>query len=455
MTYHLGAGPAKVHLTVVSDWSTKPVYNVIAKIPGAESPDEWVIRGNHRDGWVYGAWDPLSGTIAMMAEAKAIGGLLKSGWKPRRTLIYASWDGEEAGLLGSTEWAEQHASELQRKAVLYLNSDENGRGFLRASGSHSLERFVNEVAGSVKDPQTGVSVQTRLRAYLQVRAREKDASDAQKKNGLKAGEGGDLPLTAMGSGSDYSPFIQHLGIAALQLYYYGEDDQEGVYHSSYDTFEHYVRFGDPQFAYGIAESQTIGHAILRMTSAEVLPFRFTSFADTVAGYLNEVRDLANGKRKSAEELAKLLDGKAYELAADPTRSVAAPEREPAVPYLNFAPLENVVARLKKSAAAYDEAAARALAVTPGLNQSKRRALNAELLGMERVLTDSRGLPGRDWYKHLIYAPGLLTGYGAKTLPGVREAIEQNRWDEASEYIVRTAAAVALYCDRLERAAALY
>lgn len=454
LTYHLGPGPAKVHLAVASDWSLKTLYNVIAKVPGTEAPDEWVIRGNHRDGWVFGAWDPLSGTVALMAEAQSIGGLLKSGWKPRRTLVYASWDGEEPGLLGSTEWVEQHADELQRKAVIYINSDTNARGFLQAGGSHSLERFLNEVAASVPDPQTSVSVQARLRANVQVEGRESGASDIQKKDALKAGEGGDLPLAALGSGSDYSPFIQHLGVPSLNVGYGGEEEEEGVYHSNYDSFDHYVRFGDPQFAYGIAEAQTLGRAALRMASAEVLPFRFTNFADTVAGYLGEVRALADTKRKNAEELGKLLDADAYTLAADPTRRVLPPEREPDAPYLNFAPLENAVARLQKSASAYDAALARLAAQNFAIPAARRNALNTELRGMEQALTDERGLPRRSWYRHLIYAPGALTGYGAKTLPGVREAIEQNRWDEANEYIVLTAKVLDVYSTRVDRAVAI-
>jgi N-acetylated-alpha-linked acidic dipeptidase len=452
ITYHLGPGPAKVHLAIESDWSLKPLYDVIAKIPGAESPDEWVIRGNHRDGWVFGAWDPLSGHVAMMAEAQAIGALLKTGWKPKRTLVYASWDGEEPGLLGSTEWAETHAAELQHKAVLYVNSDTNVRGFLSAGGSHSLQRMLNEVAASVKDPETGVTTQERLRARMLVSAYEKGASDEQKKNAKKAADGGDLPIGALGSGSDFTPFLQHLGVTSLAIEYSGEADQNGVYHSNYDTFEHYVRFGDPTFAYGIAEAQTAGRAVLRMANADVLPHAFGGFAETMSGYLEELHKLVDEKRKKSEDLAKLLDRKAFQLAADPTRVVLPPEREPEVPFLDFAPLDNAVARLTKSAKAYDEAQAKALA--GALSATKRKELNAQLQGIEQTLTNGRGLPGRDWYKHLIYAPGLLTGYGVKTVPGVREAIDDNRWGEANEYMTITANALGAYSDRLDKATAL-
>jgi N-acetylated-alpha-linked acidic dipeptidase len=454
ITYHFGPGPAQVHLAISSDWGMKTLYDVIATIPGAQAPDEWIVRGNHRDGWVFGAWDPLSGHVAMMAEAKAIGALLKTGWRPKRTLVYASWDGEEPGLLGSTEWAETHAEELRRKAVLYLNSDENSRGFLSPGGSHSLQRFMNDVAASVRDPETGVTILARLRARMMAVGYERTASPQEKKNGRLAGSGADLPLEALGSGSDFTPFLQHLGVTSLNVEYGGESDQSGVYHSAYDTFEHYVRFGDPQFAYGVAEAQTAGRAVLRVAAAEVLPLQFTGFADTIAGYVDELHQLADDKRKNAEELGKLLDQNAFSLAADPTRAVLPPAREPAVPYLNFAPLDNVATRLKASAKAYDDLYARFVAGSLQLTPARTKELNALLQGMEQTLTSPRGLPGREWYEHLIYAPGMLTGYGVKTVPGVRESIEANKWDEANEYSAITAAALSAYCDRIDRAAAV-
>jgi N-acetylated-alpha-linked acidic dipeptidase len=454
ITYHFGPGPAKVHLAISSDWGMKPLYDVIAKIPGSQNPDEWIVRGNHRDGWVFGAWDPLSGHVAMLAEAKAIGALLKTGWKPKRTLVYASWDGEEPGLLGSTEWAETHGDELQHKAVLYLNSDENSRGFLGAGGSHSLQRFLNSVSADVKDPETGVTTQARLRARMMVEGYGKGASADEKKDAKAAASGGDLPIEALGSGSDFTPFMQHLGITTLSIEYGGESDQGGVYHSNYDTFEHYVRFGDPQFAYGIAEAQTAGRTVLRYADADVLPMQFTEFADTIAVYVEEVHRLTEDKRKGAEELATLLDQNAFTLATDPTRAVLPPVREPAVPYLNLSPLDNVSTRLKASAKAYDDLYAKFEAGTLKLTLAQAKELNGLLQGMEQTLTTPRGLPGREWYKHLIYAPGLLTGYGVKTLPGVRESIESDKFDEANDYSTATAAALTAYCDRLDRAAAV-
>jgi N-acetylated-alpha-linked acidic dipeptidase len=454
ITYHIGPGPARVHLAISSNWGQKPLYDVIARIPGSQKPDEWIVRGNHRDAWVFGAWDPLSGHVDMMAEAKAIGALLKTGWRPKRTLVYASWDGEEPGLLGSTEWAETHAEELQHKAVLYLNSDTNSRGFLEVGGSHSLQRLVNDVAVSVKDPETGVTSEERLRAKTLVDGYEKGASEREKKDAKIAAAGGDLAIEALGSGSDFTPFLQHLGVTSLSIQYGGESDQAGVYHSSYDSFDHYVRFGDPGFVYGIAETETVGHVILRVADADVLPLQFAGFADAVDGYVSELHDLTEQKRKAAEELGRLLDRNAFTLASDPTRPVLAPERDPDVPYLDLAPLDNVAARLKKSAKGYDDLYQKLGAGTSKLSPAQSRELDELLRGMEGTLLYAHGLPGRDWYKHLIYAPGLYTGYGVKTLPGVREAIEQNHWDEANQYAGLTAAALTAYCDRLDQAAAL-
>jgi N-acetylated-alpha-linked acidic dipeptidase len=337
---------------------------------------------------------------------------------------------------------------------VYINSDTNSRGFLGLAGSHSLQRLANDVSQSVKDPETGVTVGARLRAKMLVDGYEKDASAADKKDAKTAAAGGDLAIGALGSGSDFTPFLQHLGIASLSIEYGGESDQAGVYHSSYDSFDHYVRFGDPGFVYGIAEAQTVGHTVLRIADADVLPFEFASFADTVDGYLAELHELADHKRKAAEELGRLLDQNAFTLAADPTRPLLAPEREPEVPYLDFVALDNVVVRLKKSAKAYDERFTRLQAGTARLSADRNRQLDDLLRGLESTLLNPRGLPEREWYKHLIYEPGLFTGYGVKTVPGVREAIERNHWEEANQYVGLTAAALTAYCDRLDKATAV-
>jgi N-acetylated-alpha-linked acidic dipeptidase len=455
LTYHIGPGPAQVHLQVQSEWGRKPIYDVIARIAGSELPDEWVVRGNHHDGWVFGAWDPLSGNSALMAEAKAIGDLVRSGWRPRRTLVYASWDGEEPGLLGSTEWVETHALELKRHAVVYLNSDTNERGFLEAGGSHSLQRLVNQVSAGIHDPETDGSVQARQRARLRVDAYQNPTHNEEvKRLGQAAASAADVPLGALGSGSDFTPFLQHLGIATLDLSYGGEGDNEGIYHSVYDSFDHFLRFGDPGFAYGIAEAQTVGHTVLRIADAEVLPLQFSDAAEAFDGYLHELHKLAYDQGEHAQIVAELRQARAFELAGDPMRPVGPPASEADVPYLNFAALDDAMSHMKRSARAYDTALADAAARGTTLGAAQRGEIDALLAGLEQALTSDDGLPGRPWYRHLIYAPGLYTGYGAKTMPGVREAIEQDHWDEASQYIGITARAIDSYCDRLDAATAL-
>jgi N-acetylated-alpha-linked acidic dipeptidase len=453
VTYHLGPGPAKVYLHVESDWTQKPVYDVIATIRGSELPDEWVVRGNHHDGWVFGAWDPLAGNSAMMEEAKSIGALLRTGWRPRRTLIYASWDGEEPGMLGSTEWAETHAEELQRHAVMYLNSDVIERGFLDAEGSPSLDRLVNEASDGIRDPETGKTVLERLRAALRADAYS-DSSDKVQKLAEAAASGADVPMGVLGAGSDFAAFLDHLGIATLSLQYEGEGDSIGIYHSDYDTFEHYVRFGDPNFAYGIAESQTVGHVVLRVADADVLPMQFSDVAGVYADYVKELHKLVDDKREHARKLAVLLADQVFEISADPTRQVGPPAAESEVPYLDFAPLDNAIERLKHSTKAYDEAYQRAEGKGLVLEASQRAKLDQLLQGLEHTLTTDDGLPDRPWFKHLIYAPGKFTGYSAKTMPGVREAIEARSWDQAGQLIGVTAQALELYCQQLDAAAEL-
>jgi N-acetylated-alpha-linked acidic dipeptidase len=425
LTYHLGPGPARVRVTLSFDWDLVPAHDVIAVLRGSEYPDEWVVRGNHIDGWAFGAGDPLSGMVALMEEARAVGELARTGWRPKRTLVYAGWDAEEPGLLGSTEWAEHHGSELRQKAVAYLNSDGNGRGFLGVGGSHQLERFVNQIAGDVIDPQTGVTVLERRRAQMAVAGMSPPP--------------GDLPISPLGSGSDYTPFLQHLGIPSLNIGYGGESGG-GSYHSIYDSFDHYTRFGDPTFEYGIALAKTAGRATLRLSNADVLPFRFTSLADRVERYLDEVDQLADDLRAETERHNGLVDQDAFRLAADPTRTFVPPGRKDPVPHLNFAPLRNAVSELREAASTYDRALAARMA-SGGLDRSSALALNAVLRGMEQRLTRAEGLPRRPWFRHQIYAPGYWTGYGVKTLPGVREGIEQRQWDEVELFVNEIASAL--------------
>ena len=450
LTYHVGPGPARVHLTVESDWSRKPIYDVIAKLKGSTAPDQWIVRGNHHDGWMFGAWDPLAGNVALLAEAKAIGGLVKQGWRPQRTLVYASWDGEEPGLLGSTEWAETHAKELQAKAVLYVNSDTNGRGFLDAEGSHSLQHLVNQVADGVTDPETRVSVRERLRAHMLVDGTRKDAKPEAKAIAKLAEAGGDVPIGALGSGSDYSAFLEHLGIASLNLGFGGEDDNGGIYHSRYDSFDHYVRFGDPTFEYGVALSRVAGHIVLRSADASVLPMRFGDFSSTLDRYVGELHKLVDSTRKDTAQQHRLLDMHAFSLDADPARPLAPPARDSDVPAIDLAPLDRAAKQLGQSAQAFQLAYARRASTGFNLPGPQQRQLNQLMGRMEQALTNPDGLPGRPWFKHMIYAPGMLTGYGVKTVPGVREAIEARRWDEANRYAVITARVLDGYRAQLDR-----
>ena len=449
-TYHTGGdGKTQVHLAVKSDWSLKPIYNVIATIKGATQPDQWVIRGNHHDGWVMGASDPLSGNVAMMSEMKAIGGLLKQGWRPARTIVYASWDGEEPALLGSTEWAEQHADELKRKAVIYINSDSNGRGFLNAGGSHDFQHLVNQVAADVTDPETGATVANRARAAIRVLAIEGGKIDPRD---LAAAEkGADLPIDALGSGSDFSAYLQHLGLPALDLGYGGEDTSGGVYHSLYDSFHHMTTFDDPGLKYGAALSKTAGRLVLRIADADTPPMRFGDFAETVAAYLAEVSQLADQRRDGDRKRAALVKDGAFRLASDPLKPVGVPAPEAETPHIELAALADAVDHLRKAATAFDSAFADKGAK---LDPASRAKLNGLLRDIDQLLLDERGLPGRPWYQNLIYAPGRLTGYGAKTLPGVREAIEDRRFDDANLYAARTAKVVNDYATRLDQARAV-
>ncbi len=410
ITYHIGPGPAKVHLKLEFDWKLVPAHNVIATMKGSEFPDQWIVRGNHHDAWVHGANDPVSGMVALMEEARAVGELAKKGQKPKRTLVYCAWDAEEEGLLGSTEWVEDHKKELQEKVVAYINTDGNGRGFLSAGGSHTLQAMVSEVASAVTDPQKGVSVKERQKARNMLNGNEKD-----------------FALSALGSGSDYTPFIQHAGIASLNLGFGGES-AGGEYHTIYDTYPHYKRFKDPDFAYGVALANTAGRITLRLANADILPFELTQWHTTVSGYLNEIMKATDDMRNEVNKHNLMVENNVFELAADPTLPFVAPTKKEAVPYLDFTPLQNALVDLKRSI----EQVSKINIVS--LNIGQRNQLNQNLMRLEQALTYQEGLPRRPWYKHQIYAPGFYTGYGVKTLPGVREAIEQKNWEEAQQQI---------------------
>lgn len=430
ITYHIGPGPARVHLKLAFDWKLTPAYNVIAVMKGSTYPDQWILRGNHHDAWVHGASDPVSGMVALMEEARAIGVLAKAGKKPKRTLVYAAWDAEEPGLIGSTEWVEEHRDELREKAVAYINTDGNGRGFLNAGGSHTLQTLVSQVAESVTDPQKGVSVKERRIA-----------------RDLVAGEDGKFELYALGSGSDYTPFIQHAGIASLNLGFGGEN-AGGEYHTIYDTYAHYKRFKDPDLSYGVALANVAGRIMLRLANADVIPLDFGPWYETIARYKNELLELAEKSRKEVEKHNQLVARNAFALAADPKEPFIAPTTEGQVPYLDFSPLQNALQSLEQSTERYGKMDKLSLPL------SKRDQLNKMLMNAEETMTREEGLPRREWYKHQLYAPGFYTGYGVKTMPGIREAIEQKNWEEAREEIIRLAEVLKTVNEHLEAMIAL-
>ena len=429
ITYHVGPGAAKVHLKVKSNWEPlKPLYDVIARIPGSTFPDEWVIRGNHHDGWVNGAEDPISGQIAILEEARSLGELVKSGWKPKRTIIYCAWDGEEPGLLGSTEWAEQHYDELRAHAVAYINSDTNGRGYFGVEGSHTLEKFSNDIARDVIDPETKLSAWKRDQLREIADARSPEQREEVRKRA-------DLRIPALGSGSDYTAFLQHDGVASLNFGFGGEDGG-GIYHSIYDDFYWYTHFSDTDFVYCRALAQAGGTAMMRLADADLLPFEFGDFADTVQTYVKELKALAQKSADEIRERNREIEEGVFQATNDPRHSLVPPPVEIVPPYLNFAPLENAVDALNHSAAeyrkAFDEANAHGGAA---LSSSSLAEVNQLLIESERKLTSDAGLRNRPWFKHQLYAPGFYTGYAVKTVPAVREAIELKQWKQADEAIV--------------------
>lgn len=437
ITYHVGPGKAKVHLKIEHNWDIVPTYNVIAKIKGSQYPDQWIVRGNHHDAWVNGADDPISGLAAELEEARAIGQLVKAGYKPKRTLVYCAWDGEEPSLLGSTEWVEDHAKELQQKAVAYINSDGNSRGFLGAGGSHALEILVSEIAKSVIDPQKGVSVFERKRANDAVKAASAKAQQTILKQDT-------LSISALGTGSDYSAFLQHLGVPTLNLGYGGEDEG-GDYHSIYDSYDDYVRFKDNNFDYGVALAKTAGRAVLRLADADVLPFDFVSLGKVLAQYGTEVKQLASQLREkySAENL--LISSNSYQLAADSKEQFIAPVQKPLVPEFDFNAFDKAVLHLKQASLALSQLSNKATG-----DEQLAKKLNLAVYQAEKELLIEQGLPKRPWYRHSIYAPGFYTGYGVKTLPGIREAIEQNNWEEAKEQISVATQAIEKLSNTLEK-----
>jgi len=428
ISYHVGPGKTKVHLKVNFNWDMKEIYDVIARIPGAQFPDEWVIRGNHHDAWVNGAEDPTSGQVALLEEARGIGELMKQGWRPKRTLIYCSWDAEEPMLLGSTEWVEEHDKELAQHAVAYINSDGNQRGYLEVEGSHTLEHLANDIARDIPDPETKLTVSRRM----QLRKIEEAKSDDDRK---ELRQRADLRIEALGSGSDYTAFLDHIGVASLNIGYGGEDTS-GIYHSAYDDFYWYTHFADTEFVYGRALSQTAGTAAIRLANADLLPFEFTDLADTIRLYQRQLKKLADDERSELIERNKEIEEGVFAATDDPRRPKVPPSHADVPPYLNFAPLDNAADVLTQSAERYQAALKNAWPA--GVSAATLADVNQKLKESERRLTAPEGLLRRNWYKHMLYAPGVYSGYGVKTLPGIREAIEEKRWAEADSEIVRVA-----------------
>jgi N-acetylated-alpha-linked acidic dipeptidase len=438
VTYHIGAGPAKVHLKVEFSWDMVPAYDVIARIPGVERPDEWIIRGNHADGWVAGASDPISGLVSMMEEARAVGVLVKSGWKPKRTIIYCAWDAEEQGIIGSTEWGEAHAGELQEKGVVYFNTDTNGRGFIGAGGSPVLEALFNQAAADVSDPQTGVSVARRAYARRLVQGGDPASKE--------------ITLSPLGSGSDFTAFYQHLGIASLNLGFYGEGGG-GIGHSIFDTFEFYSRFGDPRFEYGVALAKIGGRMMLRLADADILFFDFQRLAIHLGKYLGELRETADKMRQETAQQNRYVEEGIYRLAADPLENRTLPEMREAVPVFDFSPLESALSKIKSDSDLFLRAWENFQRSAQDISLERKRELDKTIFQAERNLLRPEGLPRRPWFKNYLDAPGFYTGYGAKTLPGIREAIENRNWPEAEEQIRLTAEVLERYAAGIEKATA--
>ena len=436
ITYHIGPGPAKVNMHLEFDWQLRTVYNPVGKIVGTEYPDEWIMRGNHHDGWAASAADPISGMVSLMEEARGIGELLKTGWRPKRTLLYAGWDIEEPGLLGSTEWVEYHLKDIQDKMVAYINTDGTGVGFLGVGGSHSLEKLVNEVTSVVMDPIHNVTLQERNRARLRI----SNNADSERK---------DLRIYPLGAGSDYTAFIHHAGISSLNLGFGGESGG-GSYHSIYDTYEHYKRFSDGDFIYGITLAKVNARLVLRLSESEILPFRFTNMSDNIQTFIEGNKKLVKQTKKDTETRNRLLDQNSYTIASNPKIAYDAPERLSKVPDFNFSNLESAYKKLLSSAWKYEKSI-KSNGVG-NLSQNDKVLINRLLRDVEKSMTLDKGLPRRPWFKNMIYAPGFYTGYGVKTLPGIREGLEQRNWDEVSDYITEVSNALTRASLKIEQAA---
>jgi N-acetylated-alpha-linked acidic dipeptidase len=445
ITYHVGPGPALVHLHVTSHWDLKPVYDVIATLKGSTNAGEWVIRGNHHDAWVNGADDPIAGQAAMLEEARMMGELHAHGWTPARTIIFCAWDGEEPGLLGSVEWVETHLAELKEHAVAYINSDTNERGFMLPGGTQDLQNFVSGVARAVEDPETHMSVFQRSHLYSLAQAKSaEERSELRKRN--------DLEVTALGDGSDYTAFQDYAGISTLSIEF-GDEDDGTQYHSIYDDYYWYTHFVDTDFAYGRALSQTAGTAILRLADADLIPVDYAPQADAIAKYENELEKLLKEKQDEFKERNLELQEGVFKATLDPRRPLLPPPAETLPPFINFAPLKNAIALLKKSAERYSQALGEYDAKgSPPLPPQSLAALNADLLQVSRLFLNAKGLPERPWFKNQVYAPGAYTGYGAKPIAAVREYMDQKRWSDAEGQVPQVAQVIEKASAGIDKAA---
>ncbi len=449
ITYHVGPGPAKVHLKVESNWDLKPVNDVIATMKGSDAADEWVVRGNHYDAWVNGADDPISGMVAVLEEGRMLGELHKQGWTPKRTIILCAWDGEEPGLLGSTEWVETHGDELKKHAIAYINSDSNGRGFLYAGGTHDLQHFINDVAREVQDPEKHTTVQQRAKLRQIQRAPKDERGEIRKESDVRIG--------ALGDGSDFTAFQDHEGISTLNIGYGGENDADS-YHSIYDDFYWYTHFVDTDFSFGRALAQTGGTAVMRLADADVIPYEYKGQDETIGRYVKELEKLLKDKQDEITERNLELKEGVFTATADPKKTYVPPPAKEVPPYMNFAPLKNGVEAIKKSADRYEAAFAKWEASGNVLAPAAVAALNLDLIEIQRAFLTDKGLPERPWFKNQVYAPGAYTGYGAKPIAAVREYMDQEKWKEADaqvpivgEVLVTVAGAIDRAADELEKA----
>jgi N-acetylated-alpha-linked acidic dipeptidase len=445
ITYHIGPGPARVHLKVTSNWDTKPVNDVIATLHGSATPDQWVIRGNHHDAWVNGADDPLAGMAPEMEEARMLGELHKQGWSPKRTIIYCAWDGEEPGLLGSTEWVETHLDDLRKHTVSYLNTDGNERGFLFAGGTQDLEGVISAVARDINDPEKNISVWQRahLRAILK-------AKDADERGRIRKRT--DLEVEALGDGSDYTAFQDHAGISALDVGF-GAEDEGDQYHSIYDDFYWYTHFADTDFAYGRALAQTAGTTMMRIADSDLLPYEYSAQAEAIGKYETDLEKLLKDKQDEFTERNLELQEGVFTATSDPHKTYVPPPAEIVPPFMNFAPMKNSIELLKKSADDYSKALAKFKSSGAVISQQSLDAVNADLIGVSRLFLNEKGLPERPWFKNQIYAPGAYTGYGAKPVAAVREYMDEKKWQQAAAQIPMVAHVIENIAGGISKAAA--